>query len=184
MMPKNDHPQARRFYDSMEKHGKQEDGSGFSEEHPLPKSANGARKIQWVKDLCAFLNDHYDDETIKAIRMDCACGPKYGYGGSKLKAVYEKNRDPYAFVEKANALDLGFSLEYDGRAYYLIYPQCYCSCVNGTGDLLPKAWCYCTLGYSRRMFGYIFGKEVRTELISSVKQGDAVCRIGITVPEA
>lgn len=184
MMPKNDHPQARRFYDSMEKHGKQEDGSRFSEEHPLPKSANGARKTQWAKDLCAFLNDHYDDETVKAIRMDCACGPKYGYGGSKLKAVYEKNRDPYAFVEKANALDLGFSLEYDGRAYYLIYPQCYCSCVNGTGDLLPKAWCYCTLGYSRRMFGYIFGKEVRTELISSVKQGDAVCRIGITVPEA
>ena len=184
MMPKNDHPQARRFYDSMEKHGKQEDGSRFSEEHPLPKSANGARKTQWAKDICAFLNDHYDDETVKAIRMDCACGPKYGYGGSKLKAAYEKNRDPYAFVEKANALDLGFSLEYDGRAYYLIYPQCYCSCVNGTGDLLPKAWCYCTLGYSRRMFGYIFGKEVRTELISSVKQGDAVCRIGITVPEA
>jgi hypothetical protein len=30
------------------------------------------------------------------------------------------------------------------------------------------------------MFGYILGKEVRTELISSVKQGGAVCRIKIT----
>ena len=114
--------------------------------------------------------------------MDCACGPKYGYGGSKLKAVYDRNRDPKTFVDQANALDLGFSLEYDGTAYYLIYPQCYCSCVSRTGEKLPKAWCYCTLGYSRRMFGYVFGKEVGTELISSVKQGDAVCRIKITIP--
>ena len=182
-MPKNDHPQACRFLASMEKHGKKEDGSSFSEENPLPKSAGGRRKIQWAKDLCVFLDDHYDEESIKAIRMDCACGPKYGYGGSKLKAVYEKNRDPYAFVERANALDLGFSLEYDGAAYFLIYPQCYCSCVNRSDDLLPRTWCYCTLGYSRRMFGYILGKEVRTELISSVKQGDAVCRIRITVPD-
>ena len=181
-MPKNDHPQARRFLAGMEKHGNQEAGSIFSEEHPLSKSANGQRKIQWAKDLCAFLDDHYDDESVKAIRMDCACGPKYGYGGSKLKAVYEKSRDPYAFVEKANALDLGFSLEYDGTAYFLLYPQCYCSCVNQTDDLLPRTWCYCTLGYSRRMFGDIFSQEVRTELISSVKQGDAVCRIRITVP--
>ncbi len=182
-MPKNDHPQMRRFLDSMEKHGKQTAGSRFSEENPLSKSAGMNRKFQWAKDLCTFLNDHYDDETVKAIRMDCACGPKYGYGGSKLKAVYEKAGEPYTFVEKANALDLGFSLEYDGTAYYLIYPQCYCSCVNRSNDQLPRTWCYCTLGYSRRMFGYIFGKEVQTELISSVKQGDAVCRIRIKVPE-
>ena len=183
-MPKNDHPQVRRFLESMEKHGEREAGIRFSEANPLSKSANVNRKIQWAKGLCVFLNDHYDDETIKAIRMDCACGPKYGYGGSRLKAVYETDRDPYAFVEKSNALDLGFSFEYDGTAYYMIYPQCYCSCVNRTADLLPKTWCYCTLGYARRMFGYVFGKEVRTELISSVKQGDAVCRIRITVPDA
>ena len=113
-MPKNDHPQARRFLDSMEKHGKQEAGSRFLEENLLTKSANAKRKFQWAKDLCTFLDDPYDDESIKAIRMDCACGPKYGYGGSKLKAVYEKSRDPYDFVETVNALDLGFSLEYDG----------------------------------------------------------------------
>ena len=42
-MPGNDHPQARRFHDSAEKRGKQEDGS-------------------------------------------------------RLKAVYERSRDPYAFA--------------------------------------------------------------------------------------
>ena len=183
-MPKNDNPQTLRFLASMEEHGEREAGIRFSEENPLSKSANADKKVKWAKELCAFLNDHYDDETIKAIRMDCACGPKYGYGGSKLKAVYDRNRDPKTFVDQANALDLGFSLEYDGTAYYLIYPQCYCSCVSRTDEKMPKAWCYCTLGYSRRMFGYVFGKEVGTELISSVKQGDAVCRIKITVQDA
>ena len=106
-MPKNDNPQVRRFLASMEKHGQQEAVSQFCEGNPLSKSANGNKKFQWAKSLCAFLENHYDDESVKAIRMDCACGPKYGYGGSKLKAVYEKSRDPYDFVEKANALDLG-----------------------------------------------------------------------------
>ena len=183
-MPKNDNPQVRRFLAGMEKHGELEAGIRFSEANPLSKSANAGKKYQWAKELCVFLGDNYDDETIKAIRMDCACGPKYGYGGSRLKAVYEKNRDPNAFVDQANALGFGFSLEYDGTAYYLIYPQCYCSCVNRIDETLPGAWCYCTLGYARRMFGYVFGKEVRTELISSVKQGDAVCRIRITEKDA
>ena len=183
-MPKNDNPQVRRFLAGMEKHGEREAGIRFSEANPLSKSANADKKHQWAKELCAFLGDHYDDKTARAIRADCACGPKYGYGGSKLKAVYEKNRDPYAFVEQANALDMGFSLEYDGAAYYLVYPQCYCSCVNRVAETLPAVWCYCTLGYSARMFGYVFGKEVGTELVSSVKQGDPVCRIRITVPEA
>ena len=91
-MPKNDNPQAIRFLASMEEHGEREAGIRFSEENPLSKSANAGKKTKWAKELCAFLNDHYDDETIKAIRMDCACGPKYGYGGSKLKAVYDRIR--------------------------------------------------------------------------------------------
>ena len=56
-MPKNNHPQALRFLAGMEKHGNQEAGSIFSEEHPLSKSANGNKKFQWAKSLCAFLEN-------------------------------------------------------------------------------------------------------------------------------
>ena len=85
------------------------------------------------------------------------------------------------FVKKVNELDPGFSLEYDGTSYYIVYPQCYCSCVKRIDGQLPKAWCYCTLGYSRRMFETILGKEAEGELLSSIKAGDDVCRIRITV---
>ena len=178
-MPKNDNPQALRFLASMAKHGEQAAGERFAEEHPLGKSADISKRSAWAKALCGYLNDRYDEETVKAIRMDCACGP-YAING-KLKALYEKSDGPADFVKKVNELDPGFSLEYDGTAYYLIYPQCYCSCVKRTDGQLPKAWCYCTLGYSRRMFETILGKETEGELLSSIKAGDTVCRIRITV---
>ena len=66
-----------------------------------------------------------------------------------------------------------------GDFYYLIYPQCYCSCVKRNPEQLSRTWCYCTLGYSKRMFENIFGTEVQVELLSSVKMGDDNCRIRI-----
>ena len=178
-MPKNDNPQALRFLASMAKHGEQAAGERFAEEHPLGKSADISKRSAWAKALCGYLNDRYDEETVKAIRMDCACGP-YAING-KLKALYEKSDGPADFVKKVNELDPGFSLEYDGTSYYVVYPQCYCSCVKRTDGQLPKAWCYCTLGYSRRMFETILGKETEGELLSSIKAGDTVCRIRLTV---
>ena len=178
-MPKNDNPQALRFLASMAKHGEQAAGERFAEEHPLGKSADISKRSAWAKALCGYLNDRYDEETVKAIRMDCACGP-YAING-KLKALYEKSDGPADFVKKVNELDPGFSLEYDGTSYYVVYPQCYCSCVKRTDGQLPEAWCYCTLGYSRRMFETILGKETEGELLSSIKAGDTVCRIRITV---
>ena len=178
-MPKNDNPQALRFLASMAKHGEQAAGERFAEEHPLGKSADISKRSAWAKALCGYLNDRYDEETVKAIRMDCACGP-YAING-KLKALYEKSDGPADFVKKVNELDPGFSLEYDGTSYYVVYPQCYCSCVKRAEGQLPKAWCYCTLGYSKRMFETILGKETEGELLSSIKAGDTVCRIRITV---
>ena len=94
--------------------------------------------------------------------------------------VYDNEKDPAAFVEKTNALNLGYWLEYDGTSFYLMYPKCYCDFVNQVEDILPKAWCYCTLGYTKKMFEYVLGKEVEVELIKSVKMGDQECRIKIT----
>lgn len=177
-MPKNDNPNALRFLASMEKHGLKEAGERFAAEHPLGKSADARKKRAWAKSLCAFLEDNYDDETVKAVRMDCACGPSASFC-AKLRAVYEKDTDPRSFMENLNRLELGLQLEYDGTSYTLIYPECYCSCVKRSEETLPAAWCACTLGFTKRLFGGIFGKEVQVALISSVKMGDAVCRIRI-----
>lgn len=177
-MAKNDHPHAVRLRESLEKHGKCEDAARFAEGCSLSKSATAAAKFQWAQKQCAYLTEHFDDETIRQIRMDCACGPEMDKAG-KLKAIYERERDLSAFVKKANRLQQGFSLEDGDESIDLIYPQCYCSCVKRVDTHLSAVWCYCTLGYAKRMFSYIFDREVQAELISSVKMGDAVCRIRI-----
>lgn len=177
-MAKNDNPHALRFISSLEKHNLGEEAIKFVEEHPLSKSANIEKKFEWAQNVCDFLNNSFDDETVKAVRMDCACGPELGKG-KKIKELYEKESDPQIFVEKVNKLNQGFTLEYDGEAFYLIYPQCYCSCVKRIEQTLPQAWCYCTLGYTKKMFEYIFDTEVKVELLSSIKLGNENCRIRI-----
>jgi hypothetical protein len=163
----------------MARHGGQEAGAQFAEAYPLSRSAKPRRRAEWAGSLCAFLDGHFDRETVKAIRMDCACGPSRAWAG-KIRAIYEQAGEPRAFVEKINQMDPGFSLAFDGAAFELIYPQCYCACVR-QAEKLPESWCWCTLGFSRRLFETILGQAVEAELVSSIKQGDACCRIRITV---
>lgn len=181
-MAKNDNPHAIRLADSLKKFGKHSEALCFFKNHPLSKAATAEKKFEWAQHQCAFLSAHFDQETIQDIRMDCACGPELGKG-KKLKDIYEKEKDIRVFVEKANALHLGFSLQQDGESLSLIYPQCYCSCVKRISAPLPAVWCYCTLRYTKRLFAYVFGKEVQVELLSSIKQGDPVCRIRIGLLE-
>lgn len=179
-MAKNDNPHALRLLESMEKQNKKDEANKFAAEHPLSKSANIDKKFEWAQKVCEFLNENFDDDTVKAIRMECACEPELGKG-KKIKDIYEKESDNFVFVEKVNRLNQGFTIEYDGEYFYLIYPQCYCSCVKRIAQTLPKAWCYCSLGYIKRMFGYIFSKDIQVELLSSVKMGDENCRIRMKV---
>ena len=178
-MAKNDNPQARRLLESMTAHGEEEAGQCFAEAHPLGKSADIRKKFAWAQSLCAFLDERYDEETVKAIRMDCACGPSAGQF-PQVRALYAQEKDPQAFAEGVNRLDLGFSLTWDGTGYILEYPMCYCSCVRRTDAVLPRSWCWCTLGYNKRLFESILGREVQVDLLASVKQGDETCRIRIT----
>ena len=179
-MAKNLDPNAIRLKESMEMHGKKEAGEKFSNENSLEETADINEKFAWAKKTCAFLEENFDDDTVKAIRMDCACGPQYEWIQS-VKDAYDSATDPEDFVEKTNALELGYRLEFDGTSFYLIYPQCYCDFVNQVEDTLSKTWCYCTLGYTRKMFEYVLGKEVKVELITSVKLGGKECRIKIEV---
>lgn len=90
----------------MEKHEKHADAARFAEEHPLSKSAGVDKKFNWAQRVCEFLNANYDDETVRAIRLDCACGPELGKG-KKIREIYEKETDLTVFAEKVNRLNQG-----------------------------------------------------------------------------
>lgn len=177
-MTKNDNAHALRLCNSLAVHCGNEAAEALTSEYPLSKSAGVEKKFEWANNICRFLNERYDNETVMSIRMDCACGPETGKC-KKVKEMFDKSLNPEAFVDRVNKLNLGYTLEYDGENYFLIYPRCYCSCVKNIPKNVPEAWCYCTIGYTKKLFEFVFEGEVEAELINSVKLGADNCRIRV-----
>ena len=177
-MAKTDNPHAVRLYNSLLQHTDAETAARIAHKIPLSKSADYEKKFMWAQSICADLEEAFNAETIKIIRMDCACGPEKGQSNT-LKKIWQRSDGFADFVQKANKSAKGFTLLYEDEALFLIYPQCYCSCVKRVDKTLPAAWCACTLGYAARMFESVFERPVTVALMESVKQGGTQCKIKI-----
>lgn len=174
-----DNPHSIRMYNSISKHVSKSAAERIAHKIPLSKSADINKKFAWAESVCSDLQNEFDEDTVQKIRMDCACGPETGKI-SKLRKLFQSSSGLPDFVEKANRLNQGFSIELKDDALTLIYPQCYCSCVKRIDKPLPKVWCYCTLGYTKRMFENVLERAVTVELLESVKTGGNKCVIKIT----
>ena len=178
-MPKNDNPHSIRLYGSLCKYAGETAAEKIAHKIPLSKSADFEKKFAWAESICADLEAEFDNETVKTIRMDCACGPEMGKINA-LRKVFLTAEGLEDFAERANKLKQGFTVKYEDGALFLIYPTCYCSCVKRVDKPISKTWCYCTLGYTKRMFENILDRPVDVELMESVKTGGRECRIKIT----
>lgn len=177
-MSKTDNLHTIRLYESILNHSDAETAERIANKIPLSKSANVEKRFIWAESICGDLEKEFDDNTVRLIRMGCACGPEIGKI-NKLKKLYQNSSNVVEFVEKANKLNQGFTIQHQDNSLLILYPQCYCSCVKGVDKLISKSWCYCTLGYTKKMFGNILEKEVDVELIESVKSGGKLCKIKV-----
>jgi hypothetical protein len=65
------------------------------------------------------------------------------------------------------------------------YLACHCPFVR---ESIPAArevsslWCYCTGGFTKLLWDYIYGQPLKVELLSSVLDGSPRCRFAITLP--
>jgi predicted hydrocarbon binding protein len=131
----------------------------------------------WVKNTMKRLENNFDIQTVKKIRMNCQCG--YGMD-EKLAQVKElmamsSNLEEFGNHEKSKAAGLSFI---DGELF-LMFPFCPCPMLAEVEHLESKTWCQCTTGYSKVLFEKAFGCEVDVELLKSVKTGDDVCLMKI-----
>ena len=175
----NSNRHAQNLYNSLLNHKEKQTADELASNYPLSKSAVSQKKFRWAEDICRFLESRYDERTIQAIRMDCACGPS-PERMKKLKRLYTASPGLEEFAEKYNKADLGSTVWREGNALLLSYPVCYCPCVKRTDKPLSKTWCYCTLGYTKRLFDYVLDRETKVELLESVKTGGSRCVIKIT----
>ncbi len=154
----------------------------FAIKFTLSESADYIRKFKWAKDVCDYLDGTYTPEEVSAVRFACSCSPPEEKI-AKIMQLYENAKDLDAFTEAFEREYQGTNLLWhEGETLFFGYPSCYCSCVKRVRDVLPKTWCLCTLGYTKKLFDAVFGMDTEVELIESVKTGGSRCVMKITKP--
>lgn len=133
----------------------------------------------WVKAAMQRLEGKFPFETVKKIRMNCQCG--YGMD-EKLALVKElmngsTSMEEFTKSEKARAA----GLFYKGGELFLQFDFCPCPMLAKVKRLETSTWCQCTAGYSKVLFEKAFHCNVDVALLQSIKMGDPVCLMKITL---
>lgn len=131
----------------------------------------------WVKSTMKRLEGHFDNSTVKQIRMHCQCGYGMDEKIELVKELLEKssNMDELGNCEKAKAA----GLYCEKGELYLQFHFCPCPMLEGVDRLETNTWCQCTTGYSKVLFEKAFGCKVDVELLKSIKMGDERCLMKI-----
>ncbi len=177
-MPEKTNPHAQRLYDSLVRHVGIQAVEKF-ERCSLSATASDKKKFEWAEEICSTLEKEFDYNTIKSIRKDCSCGPSKGHMDN-MKKLFANSEGLDEFAKGINKKNIGATSWCEGEDLFFSYPTCYCSCVKKIDKPLSKTWCYCTLGYTKKMFDYVFDYDTDVELISSVKTGGSSCIIKIS----
>lgn len=147
----------------------------FGREHEASAESNP----DWVKSTMRRLENRFDLETIKRIRMNCQCG----YGMDAKLALVKKlmsgasSIEEFAASEEAAAAGLFCK---DGELF-LQFGICPCPMLADVEKLENDTWCQCTTGYSKVLFEKAFACHADVELLKSIKMGDCVCLMKITL---
>lgn len=133
----------------------------------------------WVKAAVRRLENKFDPAAITRIRRNCQCG----YGMDEKLALLKElisastNIEELASLEKAKAAGL-FCKDDE---LFLQFDRCPCPMLAEVDHLETDTWCQCTTGYSKVLFEKAFACEVDVELLKSIKMGDPVCLMKITL---
>lgn len=142
-------------------------------------SAHTENNPDWVKSAMHRLESRFDFETIKKIRMNCQCG----YGMNEKLALVKELKSTAASIEeftdseKAKAAGLFCR---DGELF-LEFGFCPCPMLAEVEKLESSSWCQCTAGYSKVLFEKAFDCNVDVVLLKSIKMGDNICLMKITL---
>lgn len=131
----------------------------------------------WVKSTMHRLENKFDFNTIKQIRMDCQCG----YGMEQKLTLLQKLKSSASnledFVHSDEAKKAGLFCR-EGELYLQFF-FCPCPMLADVDQLESKTWCQCTTGYSKVLFEKAFGCDVDVNLLKSIKSGDDICLMKI-----
>lgn len=167
--------QEQAIYEAVK--SKSDDGTANEIVYGNNGSAKAENNASWVKSTMLRMENKFDKETTKQIRMACQCG--YGID-EKLEFVKElvaasSSMEEFGNSDKAKAAGLFCE---DG-ILHLQFPFCPCPMLADVDKLDTDTWCQCTTGYSKVLFEKAFRCEVDVVLLKSIKMGDDICLMRI-----
>lgn len=178
-MPKNDNAHALRMAAALRETLGEAAADEFAAKFPLSKAASIEKKFQWAGEGCGYLASRYDRERLLRIREKCSCNDG-ATTAKKLRHYLAQAGSVKGMAELFNSRETFAWVEYvSDRELIFCYPQCYCGCVKRVDGILPEAWCYCTIGYAKRLFAQVFDKPVEAQLLESVKTGGQRCAVRV-----
>jgi predicted ArsR family transcriptional regulator len=178
MLP-NQSVHVQRLYDSLLFIVGKQAADDFASALPLSKSANIEQKFKWAEDMCAYLENRFDDKTIREIRQRCKCENGISKANNIKTILKNNNNNLSELANQYKKEKYGADIEVDGDSLLYISPTCYCACIKRIDKPISKTWCYCTLGFVKSIFEQIFG-EVNVELLETIKSGSTRCIVRIT----
>lgn len=143
------------------------------------KHTEAENNLEWVKAAMHRLENCFDNETVKQIRMNCQCG----YGMEEKLALVKELKAEAASIEEFAASGKARAAGLFCKDGELFLQFCFCPCpmLAGVERLETDTWCQCTTGYSKVLFETAFSCRADVELLKSIKMGDDVCLMKITL---
>lgn len=179
-MAKNDHAHALRLWESIRVHAGADEADALATMYPLSKSAGVEKKMAWAQQVCAYLDDRFDENDVISIRKDCKCNDGKSIA-AKIQRYLSSAGSIRQMVEDFNAGETFAQMVYlSDRKLLFCYPQCYCACIKRAEGSVPQSWCYCTLGNAQSIFRQVFPQEnISVALLESIKTGGKRCVIRV-----
>ena len=147
--------------------------------HGTNQLSNTESNPDWVKSMVHRLENQFDKGTVKKIRMNCQCG----YGMDEKLALVRELKSVSASIEEFAGSDKAKAagLFCKGGELFLQFNFCPCPMLAGVDKLDTNTWCQCTAGYSKVLFEKAFGCPADVTLLKSIKTGDDICLMKITL---
>ena len=178
-MAKNDNAHALRMAAALRDVVGADTADAFAQAFPLGKTADIEKKFRWAQQGCEALSLQLDADTLLKVREKCICNDGASTA-KKLRKYLQQAGSLQGMAELFNAAETFARVEYvSEREVLFCYPQCYCACVKRVEGVLPRAWCWCTVGYAKRVFAQVLDHPVEAQLLESVKTGGKRCAVRI-----
>lgn len=179
MMDDACHPAAESLLRSLEGKCPPEVADRIARGVRLTPDATDAEKAAWVAHTTRELERRLNQDTIREIRKRCHCREEGRLDEMKtwLGGLYRESSSMEEFVDKVNAHGAGWYLR-DGEIHTK-FLNCECHMLRDVSALDSMTWCLCAEGYTEELFGHVFGREVKSELVQTIRTGHEFCLVKI-----